>query len=122
MWGLLLGLGAVLLVLTVMGRPAAAGLGALSEAINQLISFSFEPTIKPTIGLEFTPGVWEWWRSASAFFERGGFQIGVEQFLPGPNDTGGDTTGGTDTGLGGVPVVPIVSPTISQIQEWLGII
>ena len=120
MWGLLLGLGAVLLVLTVMGRPAAAGLGALSEAINELISFRFEPTIVPTVGLEFTPGVWEWWRAASAWFERGGFQIGVEQFLPGPDDT--TATNGDTTGLGGVPVVPIVSPTISQIQEWLGII
>lgn len=144
MWGLLIGLGGVLLLLAFFGRPAAAGVVGLSEALNRLISFEFRPTIAPTIGLEWTPGIWEWWESAQKWLPQapGEIGLGLAGIIPeygtlsdilakaildalGQVPGGGvdDTTAGADDGipLGGVPV-PIVSPGISQIQEWLGII
>lgn len=70
---LALALGAMV-VLGAISKQTGAGVGlaelgaGLQQAISLPLSPQIKPSIVPTIGLEFTPGIWQWWEGARSWW------------------------------------------------------
>jgi len=66
-----------MLFLTFFGKTFGQSLTGIGEGVSALLSPQIKPTFAPTIGLEFTPGIWEWWQGAQKW---------LPQLGPGPGE------------------------------------
>lgn len=57
-----------MLFVTFFGKQFGESLSGVSKGISDILSPQIRPALIPTVGLEFTPGVWDWWQGAQQWW------------------------------------------------------